>query len=565
MTSFAPFFFHSYTSISDALNKLNLLFTHKNQHEKLSFDHLAVSIAEPDSISPLMRGKWKEVPTENNGEMFNLDRVVSSTSLSKHHSAKIASRRLSGRPSGVTENSSKHLRQPSISDRASVDTSGYESSATATSHKEHHKHRHEGLLHQVTAWIKQEKARRNKSKKKHKHRVKDGVHVERDHDRTPRATSHNRRDSSESSEGEAALDMLQEILNKSLAITGIPHSSSTSSLPRRKASMMKLRRQSTAYSSDGEHLDVDLSVPHADVYLDNSKTLAYGSVTGESNIPGEGGRPPLIRMASTRDAWRTFQFEIVRLAHTLRIKGWRRVPMELSHNIEVERLSGALTNAVYVVSPPRELPSTTSDGAQGSETPRKPPPKLLLRIYGMNVSHLIDRESELAILRRLAKKNIGPKLLGTFSNGRFEEFFNAITLTARDIRDPDMSRQIAKRMRELHDGIDLLKNEREAGPFVFQNVDKWFARCEKLVTWLDAQVDKHAADVKESNGSEATSKYVCVTPWPLFKQTLQKYRTWLNEQYGSYERVKDGLVFAHNDVSRTHSKLASPTEWKDPY
>lgn len=167
----------------------------------------------------------------------------------------------------------------------------------------------------------------------------------------------------------------------------------------------------------------------------------------------------------------------------------------------------------------------------------------------MNVSHLIDRESELAILRRLSKKNIGPKMLGTFSNGRFEEFFNAITLTARDIRDPDMSRQIAKRMRELHDGIDLLKSEREAGPFVFQNVDKWFARCEKLVTWLDAQVDKHAAYVKESKSSEATSKYVCVTPWPLFKQTLQKYRTWLNEQYGSYERVKDGLVFAHNDVS----------------
>ena len=50
-------------------------------------------------------------------------------------------------------------------------------------------------------------------------------------------------------------------------------------------------------------------------------------------------------------AWMTFKNEIIRLAHTLRLKGWRRVPLDAGETIGVERLSGALTNAVYVVTP----------------------------------------------------------------------------------------------------------------------------------------------------------------------------------------------------------------------
>ncbi len=53
--------------------------------------------------------------------------------------------------------------------------------------------------------------------------------------------------------------------------------------------------------------------------------------------------------------------EIVRLAHTLRLKGWRQISLENGGDIDVERLSGALTNAVYVVSPPAVLPQTPRD------------------------------------------------------------------------------------------------------------------------------------------------------------------------------------------------------------
>jgi choline kinase len=157
------------------------------------------------------------------------------------------------------------------------------------------------------------------------------------------------------------------------------------------------------------------------------------------------------------------------------------VPLDGGESIWVERLSGALTNAVYVVSPPAEL-------AGQSHGEKKTPTKVLLRIYGPQVEHLIDREKELGVLRRLARKRIGPRLLGTFTNGRFEQFFNATTLTAANLREPETSKQIAKRMRELHDGVELLNEERQGGPAVWDNWDRWVDKVEVVMRFLDGQI-----------------------------------------------------------------------------
>ncbi|KAL9079757.1 MAG: hypothetical protein Q9157_001378 [Trypethelium eluteriae] len=174
--------------------------------------------------------------------------------------------------------------------------------------------------------------------------------------------------------------------------------------------------------------------------------------------------------------------------------------------------------------------------------------KLLLRIYGPNVSHLIDRNSELAILRRLARKRIGPRLLGTFRNGRFEEYFHARPLTPQDLRNPETSKQIAKRMRELHEGIALEEHEITAGPFVWQNWDKWVARCEKIITWLDRQLLK----TQKASGANSWGKYrpafVCGVEWKQFREVVEKYREWLDAQCGGSNQIKRRLIFAHNDT-----------------
>lgn len=176
--------------------------------------------------------------------------------------------------------------------------------------------------------------------------------------------------------------------------------------------------------------------------------------------------------------------------------------------------------------------------------------KLILRVYGPQVGHLIDREGELQILRRLARKRIGPQLLGTFLNGRFEQFLHARTLTAADLRVPETSKQIAKRMRELHVGIDLLKEEREGGPSVLKNWDKWVERAEQVATWLDEQiVAQRKSPTKLRKGDWREHGFVCGVKWPMFRSTVDRYRTWLYEQYGGKGAIRDRLVFAHNDVS----------------
>jgi len=162
--------------------------------------------------------------------------------------------------------------------------------------------------------------------------------------------------------------------------------------------------------------------------------------------------------------------------------------------------------------------------------------KLLLRVYGPQVEHLIDREAELQILRRLSRQNIGARMLGTFTNGRFEQYFYARTLTPQDLRVPETSDQIAKRMRELHEGIELLDEERTGGPFVWRNWDKWVARCGEILKFVDAQTAPKQRDL------------VLGVEWPVFLRVVERYRKWLAARYGGLEHLQEQLVFAHNDV-----------------
>lgn len=393
-----------------------------------------------------------------------------------------------------------------------------------------------GLVGQIGAWLREERKKRDARKKRKADAQAQEESVSQDESN---ATSSSRRRSSAES---VDLSKLEQILKESVHFDKPRRSSLLHPALRKRPSVKSLHKSSSnaGHSSDTEFYDGDVLVPSAEAWLDNTKTL--------STAPGAEATENLT--SSTRQAWASFKFEIVRLTHTLRIKGWRRVPMEMSNEITVERLSGALTNAVYVVSPPDTLPPrpTSADGKQPMQRP--PPAKLLLRIYGPQVEHLIDRESELQILRRLARKRIGPRLLGTFSNGRFEEYFHATALTPQDLRTPDTSKQIAKRMRELHEGIDLLERERDDGAFVWQNWDKWLQRVEDVTKWLDSEVIKQQKDPKPCsvNDNWKTRGFVCGTEWSFFKQTVLKYRAWLEAQYKEPGQLRSRYVFAHNDV-----------------
>ncbi len=403
-----------------------------------------------------------------------------------------------------------------------------------------HAHRHkldlatEKLLGQVAEWLDRQKVKKEHKKSRH------SVRHSPSHPVPDSALGRQRADSIESNSSEVSLDRLQRIVDDNMAALGLK-----SILPprlgrkHRKRSSKNLIRTA---SSDTEWFDGDVVVPSCDASLDNSKTLAY---TG-GHAGSEESAPVLTRRESRREEkekqnWLTFKNEIIRLAHTLRLKGWKRVPLDSGETISVERLSGALTNAVYVVSPP-------SESVLPREPGKKQPTKVLLRIYGPQVEHLIDRENELGVLKRLARKKIGPRLLGTFLNGRFEQYLNATALTPASMREPDTSRQIAKRMRELHDGVELLQEERDQGPGVWKNWDKWLTQVEKTVLYLDKQILANSLDKNLPGVEWKTRGFVCGVQWPVFKALVEKYRRHLEAYYGGAKTIRDKLVFAHGDV-----------------
>ncbi|OJJ34831.1 hypothetical protein ASPWEDRAFT_171667 [Aspergillus wentii DTO 134E9] len=346
---------------------------------------------------------------------------------------------------------------------------------------------------------------------------------------------------SQGSDSPVALDKLEKIL---LQYATSRYEDGVAGVQPRRPRRRHVKGLRRGSASESDYLDPEAAAPSVDAALDNSKTLAYtGGAADEDDEEGVNKA-----RAKDRENWLVFKSEILRLAHTMRLKGWRKVPMDIAGDVEVVRLSGALTNAVYVVTPPKNIPIPKAEDGSYTLVPRKPPPKLLLRIYGPQVDHLIDRENELQILRRLGRKNIGPRVLGTFNNGRFEEFFEARTLTPKDLRIPDTSKQIAKRMRELHEGIDLLEHEREGGPMVFKNWDKWVDRCEQVINWLDKEIQSSHNETKAQSEPWRRRGFVCGVPWPLFRKAVDNYRQWLVNTNGGMQEIKRQLVFAHNDT-----------------
>lgn len=407
-----------------------------------------------------------------------------------------------------------------------------------------------GLLHQVLQWLQEE---RRKHSEKH----------EQSGSLNPDASTKHDDEGRTKSDRDLSLDRLERILSKfatgSLSSSSA-HRNRSPSHNRRGSAARKLLKPAahSAGNSDTDIGDSIATVPHVEASLDNTKTLSFsGGASIESHPNGDASDQ------KERKNWETFKQDILRLTHTLGLRGWRRLPLEHGATICVERLSGALTNAVYVVKPPDDMSLFKKKiaAADGTEIPmRRNPKDLLLRVYGPQTDHLVDRDSELMILRRLAAKNIGPKLLGYFTNGRFEEFLHAKTLTAQDLRDKDTSKQIAKRMKEMHEGIDLLESEKAEGPRVFKNWDSWVDRVDKVMTWLDQQFHNEAKGQSPASARYTRRGLVCGVDWKFFREAYDKYRAKLIEEYGGKYEIRKRLVFAHNDTQYGNLMKLQPSD-----
>jgi len=211
--------------------------------------------------------------------------------------------------------------------------------------------------------------------------------------------------------------------------------------------------------------------------------------------------------------------ELLKCCRTLQVPHWSDIKITPG-KITVHKVSGSLTNAVFFVSCPA----------------LHYVPTLLLRIYGPSSGSLISRSKELNTLHILSSRyGIGPRVYGTFDNGRIEEYFESTTLTPADIRDAAISRWIGTRMAELH-SVDMSVVEMTAAEeqgdddaSVKRNVSAWLEPAQAVLA-LPA-MPSAARDELDLEG---------------FRDDWDKYMRWLS----TVDDVKNGSrrVFAHNDT-----------------
>ena len=243
-----------------------------------------------------------------------------------------------------------------------------------------HQDAYSRLIAQVQDWLHEEKEKRSQTVHSRSNNSSypstRNASILGDHDENISGIVNHEKGESHLSDG-MALGRLEQILAENLALDHHNRRSSIkdstgSYFPRRASSNRNARKGSSVVSSDTDYVDGDAVVPSAEVVLDNSKTMSYGNRGADQDVNLPASKKSA---AKESEAWLVFKSEIVRLTHTLKLKGWRRVPLDRGGDIDVERLSGALTNAVYVVSPPISLPHAPKggEGSPESHALKKPP------------------------------------------------------------------------------------------------------------------------------------------------------------------------------------------------
>ncbi|KAJ1858574.1 hypothetical protein LPJ73_001886 [Coemansia sp. RSA 2703] len=233
-------------------------------------------------------------------------------------------------------------------------------------------------------------------------------------------------------------------------------------------------------------------------------------------------------------------------------------------HVSIRRLSGAMTNCVFMVAinPAPSVPSSSHHmshvhkwtsslrGKAGkSAISHQLPTKYLLRVYGTGVDEFLSREKELYWLSQLTSLGFGPRMYGIFGNGRLEEFLESTTLTKDDIRDPSTSKHIARRMCELHSLVSYYRpyagNEHQrrradddtmfahvdtsGHPELWTNIDSWM----KLV-------QKKWPRILQVCGGNAQCMEI-LDNWTKVEQAVAKLRRLVDQS-------NSPVVFAHDDL-----------------
>jgi len=308
-------------------------------------------------------------------------------------------------------------------------------------------------------------------------------------------------------------------------------------------SMASFNDQSSAMSRSPACSSSDLDGKHAQ-RQSMSRASSSMSIPFDDDevdvVRVEGLRHAEMRLEARRYKTPAFADELLKMLRTLRLQSWSHRDIT-PQTLKIQKVSGSLTNAVFFVSCP-SIPYI---------------PTLLLRIYGPSSGTLISRPRELHILHALSSRyHIGPRVYGTFENGRVEEYFESATLTAADLRDPKISSWISARMAELHQ-VDIAVVELQTPPisptFGESGDVSWpIAVTKNVKSWLAAAREVLALPTVTEEIRSAVNLDQFKTEWDDYIRWLGK----AEKHVGS-----SPIVFAHNDTQYGNLlRLATPKD-----
>ncbi|KAJ4960463.1 hypothetical protein NE237_020373 [Protea cynaroides] len=141
-----------------------------------------------------------------------------------------------------------------------------------------------------------------------------------------------------------------------------------------------------------------------------------------------------------------------------------------SNALQVIPINGAMTNEVFQIN----LLTKTGELQH----------KVLVRLYGQGVDIFFNRDDEIQTFECMSKHGQGPRLLAGFSKGRIEEFIPARTLSAGDLKDPEISALIAAKLREFND-LDMPSPKKV---HLWNKLRNWVKEAESLCSPEETKV-----------------------------------------------------------------------------
>jgi choline kinase len=193
--------------------------------------------------------------------------------------------------------------------------------------------------------------------------------------------------------------------------------------------------------------------------------------------------------------------------------------------LAVQKVPGSLSNSIFFISCP-SVPATMT---------------ILLRIYGLPSGFFISRPQELRTVITLSSQfHIGPRIYGTFENGRVEEYFESVTLTASDLRNPEISNWIAFRMAELH-SVDIGTVDEAWSLSEADGFESGLGLNDTIKSWLHIAWELLDPPIVDRR----CEGYLGLD---AFENQWQRYLEWLSDFEGREGRSR--RVLSHNDVRR---------------